>query len=99
MAEEYNPDLVSVVDDNGVEHTFEELDRIETDDGRYVALVPYFENVEDILEDDGEIIVLRVEEDEKGDTFLCPIENDKEFAEIQEIFEERLADLFEDEDE
>lgn len=99
MAEEYNPDLVSVVDDNGVEHTFEELDRIETDDGRYVALVPYFENVEDMLEDDGEIIVLRVEEDEKGDTFLCPIENDKEFQEIQEIFEERLADLFEDEDE
>ncbi len=99
MAEEYNPDLVTVVDDDGVEHTFEELDRIETDDARYVALVPYFENVEEMLEDDGEIIVLRVDEDENGDTYLCPIENDKEFLEIQEIFEERLADLFGDEDE
>lgn len=99
MAEEYNPDLVTVVDDNGVEHTFEELDRIETDDARYVALVPYFENVEDLLEDDGEIIVLRVDETEKGETFLCPIENEKEFEEIQSIFEERLADLFEEEDE
>ena len=35
MAEEYNPDIVSVVDENGEEHIFEELDRIETDDARY----------------------------------------------------------------
>lgn len=98
MAEEYNPDIVSVVDDNGVEHTFEELDRIETDNARYVALIPYYENPEDLLEDDGEVIILRVEDDEKGDVFLCPIENEKEFAEIQKIFEERLADLFEEED-
>lgn len=99
MTEEYNPDLVSVVDDNGVEHTFEELDRIETDSARYVALVPYYEKPEDLLEDDGEVIILKVEEDENGDTFLCPIEDAKEFDEIQKIFEERLADLFEEEDE
>lgn len=99
MAEEYNPDLVSVVDDNGVEHTFEELDRIETDNARYVALVPYYEKPEDLLEDDGEVIILKVVEDEKGDTFLCPIEDSKEFDEIQNIFEERLADLFEEENE
>ena len=32
MDENYNPDIVSVVDEDGVEHIFEELDRIETDD-------------------------------------------------------------------
>ena len=96
MAEEYNPDLITVVDDDGVEHVFEELDRIETDDARYVALIPYYDNVEDILEDDGEVIILKVEEDENGETFLCPIEDNKEFNEIQEIFEERLSELFED---
>ena len=31
--QEYNPDIVTVVDENGVEHIFEELDRIELDDG------------------------------------------------------------------
>ena len=35
--EGYGNDLVSVVDENGVQHTFEELDRIETDEGRFIA--------------------------------------------------------------
>ncbi len=99
MAEEYNPDIVSVVDEDGTEHIFEELDRIETDDARYVALLPVYDDAQDILEDDGEIIILKVEEEENGDTYLCPIENAKEFDEIQSIFEERLSELFSDEEE
>lgn len=94
MAEEYNPDIVSVIDENGVEHIFEELDRIETDNGRYVALLPVYDEAEDIIDDDGEIIILQVEEEKNGDTFLCPIEDEKVFDEIGKIFEDRLADLF-----
>lgn len=93
MIEEYNPDLVSVVDEDGVEHVFEELDRIETDTAKYVALLPYYEDETSMLEDDGELIILKVEE-ENGETFLCPIENEKEFNEIGQIFEERLSELF-----
>ena len=96
MAEEYNPDIVSVVDEDGTEHIFEELDRIETDDARYVALLPVYDDAQDILEDDGEIIILKVEEEKNGDTYLCPIEDAKEFDEIQKIIEERLSDLFSD---
>ena len=99
MAEEYNPDIVSVIDVDGVEHIFEELDRIETDSARYVALLPVYDDAEDILDDDGEIIILKVEEDKSGETYLCPIENAKEFDEIQSIFEERLNDLFGEPDE
>ncbi len=94
MTEEFNPDLVSVVDEDGVEHIFEELDRIETDTSRYVALLPVFDEAEDILDDDGEVIILKVEEDKNGETYLCPIENEKEFDEVQAIFEERLNELF-----
>ena len=97
--EEYTPDIVSIVDEEGKEHIFEELDRIETDSSRYVALLPVYDEAEDILDDDGEIIILKVEEDKDGETYLCPIENAKEFEEIQKIFEERLSDLFEDADE
>lgn len=99
MAEEYNPDIVSVVDENGVEHIFEELDRIETDDSKYIALLPVYDDAEDILDDDGEVIILKVDEEDNGDTVLCPIEDSKEFDEIQKIFEERLSDLFLEEDE
>lgn len=93
MDENYNPDIVSVVDEDGVEHTFEELDRIETDDARYVALLPVYDEAEEILEDDGELIILKVNE-EDGETYLEPIEDEDEFNEIGSIFEERLADLF-----
>ena len=93
MDENYNPDIVSVVDEDGVEHTFEELDRIETDDARYVALLPVYDEAEDILDDDDELIILKVNE-EDGETYLEPIEDEDEFNEIGSIFEERLSDLF-----
>ena len=98
MSDEYNPDIVTVVDENGEEHTFEELDRIETDNGRYVALIPVYEEAEDILDDDGELIILKVSE-EDGETYLEPIEDDDEFNEIGKIFEERLSDMFSFEEE
>lgn len=94
MAEEYNPDIVSVVDEDGVEHIFEELDRIETEDGKFVALIPVYDDAEDIIDDDGEIIILKVEEEDNGDTFLCPIEDEKLFNEVGKYFEDRLSDLF-----
>lgn len=94
MAEEYNPDIITVVDEKGVEHTFEELDRIETDDGKYIALTPVYDEAEEIIEDSGELIVLKVE-DENGETYLAPIEDDNEFNEIAKVFEERLSDMFE----
>lgn len=93
MDENYNPDIVSVVDEDGVEHIFEELDRIETDDARYVALLPVYDEAEEILEDDGELIILRVTE-EDGETYLEPIEDEDEFNEIGSIFEDRLSELF-----
>lgn len=93
MSEEFNPDLVSVIDENGVEHIFEELDRIETDTAKYVALLPVYDEAEEIIDDDGELIILKVCE-EDGETYLEPIEDDAEFNEIGKIFEERLSELF-----
>ena len=93
MSEEFNPDLVSVIDENGVEHVFEELDRIETDTAKYVALLPVYDEAEEIIDDDGELIILKVCE-EDGETCLEPIEDDNEFNEVGKIFEERLSELF-----
>lgn len=93
MSEEFNPDLVSVIDENGVEHIFEELDRIETDTAKYVALLPVYDDAEEIIDDDGELIILKVC-DEDGEIYLEPIEDDNEFNEIGKIFEERLSELF-----
>ena len=92
-------DIVSVVDDDGTEHLFEEIDRIELDDDRrYVALVPIYEDEADLLEDDGDVLILKVIE-EDGETYLVQIEDEKEFNEIGNIFEDRLIELYEKQNE
>lgn len=99
--DDFTPDLITVVDDDNIEHEFEILDRIETDDNKkYVALTPVFEDAEELLNDSGELIVLRVIEDNDGN-ILEPIEDEKEYDEISNIFLERLSEYydFETEDE
>ena len=92
-------DLVTVVDDNGKEHVFEELDRIETDDGnKYVALLPVYDDDISILDDDGDVLILKVIE-ENGENYLIQIEDENEFNEIGNIIEDRLIEKFEKEDE
>ena len=94
MSEEYGNSLVTVLDDEGNEHQFELLDAIETDEGRYVALLPIYGEAELALEDDGELVILEVVDDE-GEDLLVPIENDEVFENIAEIFQERLEEYYE----
>ena len=72
---------MTVTDDDGTEHVFEELDRIETDTDRYIALMPSYEDSEELLENDGELIIVKVRE-EGGETFLYPIEDDAELRRL-----------------
>ena len=46
---EFTADLVTIEDEDGVTHTFEELDRIETDDGKYLALTPVYDTQKNFL--------------------------------------------------
>lgn len=91
---EETPDLVTVEDEDGVAHTFEQLDAIEYENKRYVALLPVYENPAEMLDDSGELIILEVQE-EDGASFLSPIEDDDVYDEIAEIFEERLSEFYE----
>ena len=94
MSENYGNSLVSVLDEDGNEHQFEVLDAIETDEGRYVALLPIYSEAEAAIDDDGELVILEVVDD-NGDDLLVPIEDDETFDEIAEIFEERLSEYYE----
>ena len=93
--EEYEPLIVSVVDEDGTEHTFEELDTIELDDKEYVALLPIYD--EDVTDEEGELIILQRNYD-GDDIYLEPIEDEAEFMRIGQMFEERLADIFDFDD-
>ena len=92
--EEYNPDIVSLVDDDGKEYKFEVLDAIETDEARYLALLPVYDDPKDMLDDSGELVIVKVGE-EDGEEFFYPIEDDDEYETIADAFVDRLQDSFE----
>lgn len=94
MSDNYGNNLVTVLDDEGNEHQFELLDAIETDEGRYVALLPIYTEAEAALEDDGELVILEVVND-NGDDLLVPIEDDEVFETIADAFQERLEEYYE----
>lgn len=97
IEEDFAADIVTVIDEEGIEHSFEELDRVETEDGKFIALLPIYDDAEDIISESGELIVLQVNE-EDDEIYLEPIEDDELFNKIGNIFEERLQDLFEFDD-
>lgn len=91
-AEEYEPVIVSVVDEEGEEHIFEELDILEIDDKEYVALLPVYDD--EVVDEDGELIILIRNYDKNDEIYLEPIEDEDEFMKVGKMFEERLADMF-----
>ncbi len=91
---EYNPDIITLADDEGKEYTFEVLDAIETDDGRYLALLPTFEDPQQMLDDSGELVIVKVGE-EDGEEYYYEIEDDDEYETVADAFVDRLEDFFE----
>lgn len=93
--EEYNPDIVTLSDDDGKEYTFEVLDAIEADTGRYLAMLPVYDDPQKMLEDSGELVIVKVGEESDGDEYYYEIEDDDEYETIADAFVERLEDYFE----
>ena len=92
--DDYNPDIVTLTDDDGKEYTFEVLDAVETDTDRYLALLPVYDDPQKMLEESGELVILKVVPD-GDDEALIEIEDDDEYEEVASIFTDRLQDYFE----
>ena len=102
MAEEMNEFgagmLYTLEDEEGNEQEFEVLGELEYEDAVYCALIPYYEKEEDLIQDDGEFVVLKKEIID-GEEMLCTIEDDAEYEAVGALFEQQLYAMFEDEDE
>ena len=91
--ENYEPDIISVTDDDGNEILFELLERYENDNGVYVAITEYRDDAEDIDEADYEVIILKVAE-ENGDEYLEEIEDEAEYNEVSEILMNKIEQQY-----
>ena len=80
--EEYQPDLMTLEDEDGNEVTFEVIDALDHKGVHYLAVVEYAENEED-LDEDAQLVILSVGED------------DETLLEVSKLFEKRLSDQFE----
>lgn len=92
--EEYNPDIITLTDDDGKEYTFEVLDAIEDDENRYLALLPMYSDPQKMLEDSGELVIVKVAE-EDGEEYFTEIEDDDEYDTVADAFIDRLQNFFE----
>ena len=92
----YTPDIYTLIDEEGKEQAFELLDVMEIEDQRYFALLPYFEDPEEAVEDDGDVVVLKAEMVD-GEEMMATIDDDEEYERIGNMFLERISEMFEDE--
>ena len=93
--QDYERDTITVMDEEGVEHEFEVVDSLEDGEQEYLALVPIFDDPASSLEDDGELVILKVVFDENDqEEYLEPIEDEDEFTRIADQFMERLEEFF-----
>ena len=81
----YEPDIISVNDEDGNEILFELLERYETEDNVYVAITEYREDDQEIVDADFEVIILKVVNDESGDEYLEEIQDEMEYEQVSDI--------------
>ena len=90
--EEYQPDLMTLEDEDGNEVTFEVIDALDHKGVHYLAVVEYTEDEKDA--EDAQLVILSVGEDDEGE-YLDVVEDDETLLEVSKLFEKRLSDQFE----
>lgn len=91
--EAYEADIITLEDDEGNEHAFEVLDATDIDDVRYLAMVPYSEDPAQRLEEDADMLIMRMGE-ENGEEFLDVVEDEDELMMVGKVFIDRLSEVY-----
>ena len=92
---DYTPDIYTLIDEDGKEQSFELIDTFEEDGERYYAMVPYFENPDDLVASDSSLVILKSEFVDNEET-LVTIDSDDEYDRIGAIFMQRIERMYEE---
>ena len=95
MSEEYGPDFITIVDEDGNNIELELTDELEHNGCRYMSCFPAVEEGADEESEDYGLVILKVIEEE-GEELLSTLDSDEELSEVYDLFMERL---FQEEDE
>ena len=95
---EFEVDVMTLMDEEGNEHQFEIIDKIEDDRGCFYALLPYHESEEEILEEET-YYIFKMEEVEDGDNQLIEVSDETLLNELADEFEARYEAKFTEDEE
>ena len=91
LLQEEEASVITFVDEDGAESSFEYLDCIEYQGKEYLALLP-------VEEDSNEIVILEIEPvDEENENYLT-VEDDEILSAVYAIFKDRFKDILTFED-
>ena len=76
----YQPDLMTLQDEDGNEITFEVIDALDHKGVHYLAVVEYVEDEED-LDEDAQLVILSVGRDAEGE-YLDVVDDDETLMEV-----------------
>lgn len=93
IEEDYEPDILTLEDENGQEHVFEVIDAADIDGSRYLAMVLYIEDPAARLEEDSEMLIMKVSELD-GEEVLDIVEEEEELYQISQVFYNRLSEVY-----
>lgn len=96
MTDEFEADLLTLIDDDGQEHEFEIIDEIENDEGHFMALVPTQQSPEDISAESETYYIFEVVEID-GEEQLQEVDDDDLLDRLADLFENRFNDSYYDE--
>lgn len=92
MSNEYGNDIIGLIDEEGNEASYEMIDALERDGVTYVALLPVSDDPEEQLDEDYQVLILKMVPDEEGEEMLVSLDSEEEFNEVWAAFEDRLSD-------
>lgn len=87
--EEYEPEMVSLFDEDGNEIEFELLDVIDYEGDSYAVMLP---------PEDNEVVIMLLEELNDEEDVYAPVEDDETLTAVFEAFKEKYKDEFNFED-
>jgi uncharacterized protein YrzB (UPF0473 family) len=92
MTEEERDDIVVLLDEDGKEVEFEYLDTIEMNEEDFVVLLPLDENQEE--QEEGGVVILKIEQNEKGEDTFVSIDDEKLLTSVFEEFKSRMSEEY-----
>jgi uncharacterized protein YrzB (UPF0473 family) len=91
LLQEEESNIITFVDENGEESSFEYMDCIEYQGKEYLALLP-------VEEESNEVVILEIEPvDEENENYLT-VEDDAVLEAVYDIFKDRFKDILTFED-